>query len=154
MICLNCSSETKNPKFCSRSCSVTFNNKLSPKKIAKAKFCKKCNNELPKSTQAQYCVGCKRCIIRHTDVTLKIAIYKQHGAWARYNLVRERARLVAKSLNWKSCSKCGYDKHIEIAHKNPISSFDEETLLSIINHPDNLLPLCPNCHWEFDNLRG
>ena len=26
-LCLNCGKETTNPKFCSRSCSATFNNK-------------------------------------------------------------------------------------------------------------------------------
>ena len=24
-------------------------------------------------------------------------------------------------------------------------------MLSKINDPKNLLPLCPNCHWEYDN---
>ena len=26
-----------------------------------------------------------------------------------------------------------------------------ETEVGIINNPSNILPLCPTCHWEFDN---
>ena len=44
-----------------------------------------------------------------------------------------------------------YDKHIEIAHIKAIKDFDPDTRLSQINDVSNLLPLCPNCHWEFDH---
>ena len=46
---------------------------------------------------------------------------------------------------------CGYDNHIEVAHIKPISSFDDNTKLSEINHKNNIVALCPNHHWEFDN---
>ena len=50
------------------------------------------------------------------------------------------------------CSRCPYSKHVEVAHIKAIASFSEDTLLSVVNHPDNLVVLCPNCHWELDNL--
>ena len=50
-----------------------------------------------------------------------------------------------------SCSICGYDKHSEIAHIKPVSSFDDNALIKDINNPDNLIALCPNHHWEYDN---
>lgn len=40
---------------------------------------------------------------------------------------------------------------MEICHIKPISEFSDDTLIAIINHPDNIVILCPNCHWEFDN---
>ena len=46
---------------------------------------------------------------------------------------------------------CGYDKHVEIAHIKAVSDFDDSSLISEINHPDNLIGLCPNHHWEYDN---
>ena len=49
------------------------------------------------------------------------------------------------------CMKCGYDKHVEVCHIKPIRQFSEDTLLSVINDKTNLLLLCPNCHWEYDN---
>lgn len=69
----------------------------------------------------------------------------------QYTLIRGRARTVARQLNWQSCVKCGYDKHIEVAHVKSITEFDLDTPISIINHPTNLLALCPNCHWEHDH---
>ena len=50
------------------------------------------------------------------------------------------------------CAKCGYDKHVELAHIKPISKFGDESKLSDVNSENNVIQLCPNCHWEFDNL--
>ena len=85
------------------------------------------------------------------DMTLKEAIYEKHHKSSAFALVRTRARAVAKKLGFTKCSKCGYDKHIEIAHIKSISSFSEEVMISVVNSKDNLIPLCPNCHWEYDN---
>ena len=49
------------------------------------------------------------------------------------------------------CAECGYDKHYEICHILPINSFTEDSNISEVNDFDNLVALCPNCHWEFDN---
>ena len=49
------------------------------------------------------------------------------------------------------CEKCGYDKHFEICHKKAISSFPDDALISVVNDLNNLVSLCPNCHWELDN---
>ena len=51
-----------------------------------------------------------------------------------------------------ACACCGYDKHVELAHIKPVSSFDVNTLISVVNSEENVIQLCPNCHWEFDNL--
>lgn len=84
-------------------------------------------------------------------MTLKEAIYTKHHKSSAYALVRTRARALANKLGWKACRICGYSKHIEIGHVKPISEFDETTLLSIINAPGNLIPLCRNHHWELDH---
>jgi predicted HNH restriction endonuclease len=49
------------------------------------------------------------------------------------------------------CAQCGYDKHIEVSHKRPLASFPGDTPISVVNSLDNLVGLCPNCHWEFDH---
>ena len=41
---------------------------------------------------------------------------------------------------------------IQEAEKVAIHSFNENSLVSEVNDISNLIPLCPNCHWEFDNL--
>lgn len=46
---------------------------------------------------------------------------------------------------------CGYNKHYEVCHVKDIKDFDRDSTVYEINHADNLIHLCPNCHWEFDN---
>lgn len=50
-----------------------------------------------------------------------------------------------------SCCVCGYNRHIEIAHVKAVSSFSHNALIKEINNIENIIPLCPNHHWEFDN---
>lgn len=45
---------------------------------------------------------------------------------------------------------CGYNKHVEVCHKQAIHTFSETATIGEVNAPENLLILCPNCHWEFD----
>ena len=45
---------------------------------------------------------------------------------------------------------CDYIRHIEVSHIKPISEWDEDTAIATINNLDNLIGLCPNCHWELD----
>ncbi len=56
-----------------------------------------------------------------------------------------------KSKLPRKCFVCGYDKYIEVCHIIGISTFNENTLITQINSIDNLIALCPNCHWEFDH---
>lgn len=144
MLCLNCSKETTNKKFCSRSCSASYNNQKFPKRQKEGK-CKRCNQ--PTNSYRSYCDKCKP----GNDITLGDAIYQKHHKSSAFALVRTRARTVLQLSNRNVCENCGYSKHVECAHRKPISHFHEDTLLSEINHEDNLLALCPNCHWEFDN---
>lgn len=53
-ICIRveCQKETKNPKFCSRSCSIAHNNKLNPKRALKGK-CNFCNEAI--SSSRKFC---------------------------------------------------------------------------------------------------
>ena len=141
--CLNCSKISKNPKFCCRSCSVSFNNKKEPKRKRKFKICPDCKCEMSERAKK-----CKNCFSK--DISLQEAIYTKHHKSSAFALVRFRARKVGEKLKWEKCACCNYSKHIEIAHIIPVSNFDKSTMLSVINQPNNLLPLCPNCHWEFD----
>lgn len=145
-ICKNCKSKTKNNKFCSRSCAASYNNKIPKRKLTKT--CKSCPKKIKSGN-----TYCKKCWNhKNRDLTLKEAIYTKHHKSSAYALVRSKARTIAKENGMDSCENCNYDKHVEIAHLKPISSFDEDTLISVINALTNLKALCPNCHWELDNL--
>tara|TARA_Y100000356_G_scaffold127862_1_gene127174 strand:- start:367 stop:870 length:504 start_codon:yes stop_codon:yes gene_type:complete len=161
--CLNCNIEfekttsaaKRSPNhFCCRSCACSYNNSKSPKRSKQGK-CKKC--EIPINTSHTYC---KKCWEEHPmsgsdwmndESTLEQIMYHRHHKSSAFGLVRHRARAIAKKLGWNSCCKCGYSKHIEIAHIKPVSSFPLNTKLKIVNSVDNIIPLCPNCHWEFDH---
>lgn len=84
-------------------------------------------------------------------MTLKEAIYTQHHKSSAFSLVRLRARAVGRKQGWAACAMCGYDKHFEICHIKSIADFSETALLSEINNIGNLIPLCPNHHWELDH---
>lgn len=148
MNCVNCGRETLNPKFCSKSCAAIVNNKASPKRKRVINLCNSCGGELPhKPTRRTKCDEC----LKAKDMTLQEAIYTLHHRSSAYALVRSRARSVLQPKD-KSCETCGYSKHVEVCHITPIGSFPLTALVSEVNSPSNLKALCPNCHWEFDNL--
>ena len=51
----------------------------------------------------------------------------------------------------KFCNICGYNKHIQVCHIRSVSSFSDDSLITEINAKENLIGLCPNHHWEYDN---
>jgi len=157
--CPQCGKEHNNPKFCSRSCSAVFSNaRRSAETYRKGEGrCADCDKTISKSRKrCRVCFGkwhSKRTL--SDSVTLEEAVlrYKKHHPSSAFALVRTRARKVMKNEGrYGVCEWCGYDKHTEVCHRRAISDFPPETLLTEINKPDNLLALCPNCHWEHDKL--
>jgi 5-methylcytosine-specific restriction endonuclease McrA len=73
----------------------------------------------------------------------------QTGQWAYVH--HNAKKLVEKEKRERVCQNCGYDKHVQICHIKPIKNFEETATLSEVNASDNLVVLCPNCHWEFDH---
>ena len=149
--CLFCEKHTSNPKFCSRSCAASYNNKKVPKRKPEHK-CLDCGNPITANRarcMEHYLIWIKNKEVK--DMTLKEAIYEKHHKSSAFSLVRTRARAIGKKLGFTKCLKCGYNKHIEIAHIKPISSFSDDIMISEINSKQNIMPLCPNCHWEYDH---
>lgn len=146
--CITCGKETNNPKFCCRSCAASTNNRIHTKRSVEGS-CHSCG--CPLRSSRKYC---KKCFVENRfmkDMTLDEAIYTKHHRSSAYALVRSRARATDKAINTKSCEQCGWDKHVEVCHRKPISEFHPTTMLSEINAEENLLILCPNCHWLFDH---
>lgn len=67
--------------------------------------------------------------------------------------IQKHARFVFEQSNQlKKCRMCSYDKHYEVCHIKGVSDFNEDSLIvEEINKIENLMALCPNHHWEFDN---
>lgn len=70
---------------------------------------------------------------------------------ARGSIRRHAQNIFEKSVKEKKCAVCGYDKHYEVAHIKAVADFDDTILISEINDINNLIALCPNHHWEYDN---
>lgn len=106
-----------------------------------------CECGQPKEKRSKLC-SCCNLQSRRIDYTLGEAIYNEGTKGSTYSLIRSRARSIMQD---KACERCGYSIHVETCHIKPINKFSLESKLSEINHPDNLISLCRNCHWEFDH---
>ena len=131
--CVHCNNSTTNPKFCSRSCAAKFNNKTSPKRAKTEKRKIRDSNRLERENK-----------------TLGDYIYRSTYKSNVYGNIRHMARLVVADIP-NVCINCGYSRHVEVCHIKAISTFPHTTKLKDINNKDNLVKLCKNCHWEFDN---
>jgi hypothetical protein len=152
MFCLNCNKETQNPKFCGRSCSTAYNNKLNPRKKLEG-ICS-CGKVISKTRK--YCVDCRNTNSEeYRKMTLaefqkRSSVKGKHPSWKNAHL-RHFARRWHKERIIEPCQNCGYDKHVEVCHIKPVRDFLPTATLGEVNAKENVVFLCPNCHWEFDN---
>lgn len=155
MKCLICKRKTKNPKFCSLRCNAISQNNSRKKTTYHCQFCHQIIGKGWKYKKKKYCPTCfKENSTNYKDwtkITLKHLFSKldNHKAHAR---IRALARQIftKKGIRW--CEECGYNKHFEVCHIKSIKNFDLDTPISVVNSLDNLKALCPNHHWEFDNI--
>jgi predicted restriction endonuclease len=149
-ICKNCGKiievkENEKPRhvrkktFCDSSCSATYNNKVRELKREK-KVVEVIKRE--KKEKFEFLL----------DMTKK-ELYEKHGVYYKFRaVVRKHAHYVFnKHTTKKECLICGYSNHVEVCHIKSVSSFGGDELMRNINSIDNLIGLCPNHHWEFDN---
>jgi hypothetical protein len=158
--CQHCSKTTRNPKFCSYSCSATVRNKnYHSKKPLKEYKCKKCKKylstgwwELKKTGNQKVCDDCNQNKVDWSKISLKeLRIQRK-----QVNLYHARLRALSRTTYKQSgkplcCKVCQYKTYVEICHIKPVNSFSEDTSVATVNHIDNLVALCRNHHWEFDN---
>lgn len=142
--------EKKINKFCSKSCSGKFNNKNRKAKVL-TKSCKNCF-ELIQSNRKL----CKECYLEIKNVlnnkTIAEAETMNGKQASKYRNIRNNAYSNAKKFELqKICNYCNYSKYVELCHIKPIHKFTKDTLVSEVNKKENLIYLCPNCHWELDH---
>lgn len=149
--CLQCQQETRNPKFCSSRCSATYHNQK------QKRLCKSCQRTISIGwTNRRYCDDCRFTNrhpnyrdwskITYKDFKSKLPLFQAHAR------IRELARRAYKRAGKpQHCIRCPYRNHFEVCHIKPINAFTNDTSIAIINHPDNLIGLCPNCHWDLDH---
>lgn len=161
MNCQNCTNsfipKDIRQKFCSKSCSAKFNNK---QKI-KSRPCKFCGQIIfGRITNKKCCLDCFENYKQlHSIQRLKqlqnitlLELRNKYSLNEYHAKIRGWSRQTYSNYNKEtSCKICGYRLHCDICHIKPIADFSENTLITEVNHIDNLVSLCPNHHWEFDN---
>lgn len=143
--CKTCGADTPNASFCSSSCS---SKRCGLPRMKPQGTCLTCACPVPK--RRKYCVTCSpRRSLDDSRTIGSIADTGRHRS-QRYAQLHQHSRKTYWAANPYECLNCKYSKHVEVCHIRPISSYPPETLISTVNHLDNLVGLCPNCHWEFD----
>lgn len=146
MNCLNCGKDTKNKKFCSRSCAAILNNTRYPKRspmLIKEDWCLWCGGNIGKNA-TKYCTRrCQQDYQYHTWLNKwKLGLENGHQSdLAPCDMLRKY--LLIKYDN--KCSRCGWNT------KNP---FIDKVILEIEhidgdcvnNNESNVDLICPNCH--------
>jgi len=145
--CVNCSNDTKNPKFCCRSCSVTYNNKLSPKRIRQIKKCEYCQKEFTcrNISKQKHCN--KQCLEAHKNY-----IVESEGFPKSWNGNRRiRKYFIHKYGN--NCMICGQSG--DDWNGKPMTLIvDHIDGKSNNNSLDNLRIVCPNCDSQLSTYKG
>lgn len=143
-------SEEKKNNFCSQSHAAKFNNSHRPKR----KLVKRCSCGNLIVSNRKFCKICikkgkhLRSGVHVSERTIEEVI-KNKGP-NRYGLIRHHARKITQNRK-QICQKCGYSLHVDTCHIKEIKDFPLNTKISVVNHIDNLILLCKNCHWEMDH---
>jgi hypothetical protein len=133
--------ELRSKSFCNQSCAAFFNNRLRIPKT-KSKFIPK-EKVLKSKPPKAYIVALTKT---------KGEIFDAYPTWqASRSVIQKSARYIYFWINDKGCKICGYSHHTEVSHIRAVKDFPPEAYLYDINHIKNLVGLCPNHHWEFDN---
>lgn len=145
--CVVCNKDHNNPKYCSRECSRIYRYGY-----AFAERRCKCGKLLGEGWSGpKLCQNCRKNYTDWSKITLK-QYREAHGTAQLHSRIRNLARAIAKKYGFiTKCFNCDYTKHVEICHKKAVSSFEDYITIAEVNDIENLICLCPNCHWEFDN---
>ena len=141
--------DTRKKSFCNQSCSAKYNNRNVDRRKG---TCQQCGTRI--SSQRIYCKACFSVhdFTRITDLT-KRELFKSAKNYtsARSQIGRHARKIYDMSNKTKECVYCGYDKYVEICHIKDVCSFEDHICIGQINDISNLICLCRNHHWEFDN---
>lgn len=166
--CVNCGKETSNPKFCSRSCGISHNNKLNPKRKkgvvspndnngclprvpAKPIDCKTCQKTfIPSSSKKTYCsLECHNNY--YANYIEKTGTFLQPGCSGGGCNKAIRKYMVNKHGN--QCMVCGLDAN----------NWNGKSMTLIVDHINgdaydcsvaNIRLVCPNCDSQLPTYKG
>jgi hypothetical protein len=141
-----------------------------------SRICKRCGNEFEvgrypngKPRWKRHCSSCvsevrsekSKASCKRKGTALPKAVedmtkreLRDHYTWHLHyktTIGRHAKKVFSLSGKEKVCQNCGFIHGIQVCHIKGIAKFTDDTTISEINNPSNLVPLCPNCHWLFDH---
>lgn len=162
-------SQVRAKQFCDSTCAASLNNQTSPKRKPtrpSSGECQTCGTTVQFKKRPKcgfyYRRFCEPCLRVHradvrgagpTSNRTKGELFTSRGKYqsARSSIRRHAYNTFVTSGQPLECCICKYDKHVDVCHVVPVSSFSSESLISEINAISNLVAMCPNHHWEYDN---
>ena len=145
-------SNLKRRKFCSRSCSATFNNRGVRRHGKPRGNCKQCGKEKPRRQQAFCSIECATTF--RTGRKIKDWLSGKHKGYTGKTMSLSKfVKHYLYETRGTACSICSWDE------RHPIDG----SILTEIDHingdasdtrPENLRILCPNCHSMTPTFRG
>ena len=100
-------------------------------------------------------LGMELNIVKLIDISnlTKDELFDKRKNWqSARSAIQKHARKVYLIENpTPKCVVCEYINHVEVAHIKAVSDFDGDITIAEINLLSNLIGLCPNHHWEYDN---
>lgn len=140
MNCLHCGKETKNPKFCNRSCAAKYNGVKFPKRKPEGK-CFSCS--IPVPSQRKYCHECyNKKFSKFSIDESGLKVKKLSAETIKKNIIKTKGHQCweCKNTTWN-----GFPIPLEMDHIDGNS---------LNNNENNLRILCPNCHALTPTYRG
>lgn len=149
MRCVNCNTETTNPRFCGRSCSAAYNNRQSPKRKRQTQSCPNCQKQFLKRVNSNQTFCSAQC--RKTNYCARIKAAGRFDINGQPSSVTVRKFLIFTYGN--SCSVCTQSG----------DSWRGQPLTLIVDHIDgnannwklaNIRLVCPNCDSQLPTFKG
>lgn len=145
--------DIRRKQFCDKSCAAKFNNigrnrhrAIDPNQLTHPTKYPRKPNVVPLDTYRE-----NNSIITVT----KGDLFDKRTSWqnARSSIQKHARSVYFSNASHTHCcmNNCLYDIHIDVAHIKPVCEFDDSDTVGDINRKENLMGLCKNHHWEFDN---
>lgn len=160
--------EVRAKRFCNHSCAAQFRNRIPGRRrvVPPILDCQRCGLRFPSArgekgawSKRSFCPDCLYVASAEAkglfsiQIVTKGQLFSASANWqsARSTISRHARASLAKSTRPKQCADCGYAFHVDVCHIQAVSSFPDETLITVINSLENLVYLCKTHHWELDH---
>lgn len=153
MECLRCQQQTNNPKFCSLSCSASYNNSKAPKRKRQERKCANCDKQFifhPSEASTAKCCS-NQCRLEYAW-TQKYDKVMQDRGW-KPNVTNNTIRNWFIKFYGNNCMLCGVDA--DNWQGKPITLIVDHINGDCQNQSlDNVRIVCPNCDSQLDTYKA